>query len=49
MTTADGSVRGPDPRGASQPEHLRQKKAETRPNTTYFPMGYKEAAYKWVS
>lgn len=49
MSTADGSVRAPNARGADHPEHLRQQKPEQRPSTVYFPMGYKEAAYQWVS
>ena len=49
MSTAEGSVRAPNARGAEHPEHLRQQKPEQRPSTVYFPMGYKEAAYQWVS
>lgn len=48
MSTADGSVRAPNARGADHPEHLRQQKPEQRPSSVYFPMGYKEAAYQWV-
>lgn len=45
MTSSEGSVRA-GPRPQDVPDHLKQTKPE-RP-TTYFPLGYKDAAYQWV-
>lgn len=42
MSTADGSVRAP--RGSEDVKQNPQK-----PPSTFFPLGYKDAAYQWVS
>lgn len=39
MSTTDGNVRA---------QEVKQQK-QTRPPATYFPLGYKDAAYQWVS
>lgn len=39
MSTTDGNVRA---------QEVKQQKP-TRPPATFFPLGYKDAAYQWVS
>lgn len=47
MSTADGAVR--PPRAADAPEEFKHQ-PELKPSSAFlFPLGYKDAAYQWVS
>ena len=48
MSTADGGIRIQARPSAEHTAEVRQQKP-TQPPTTYFPLGYKDAAYQWVS
>lgn len=50
MTTTDSAVRAHQAaRPADQPvDEIRQQKPQ-QPPSVFFPLGYKEAAYQWVS
>lgn len=47
MSTADGSVRAQQPAPRASDE-IKQQKPQ-RPPSVFFPLGYKDAAYQWVS
>jgi hypothetical protein len=52
MSTTDGSVRvhqAPNLPSDHAPEQIKQQQPPSRGPATYFPLGYKEAAYQWVS
>lgn len=46
MSTTENAIRAHPPR--DPPEELRQQKPQQAAGA-YFPLGYKEAAYQWVS
>uniref|UniRef100_A0A8H7NPH4 AB hydrolase-1 domain-containing protein n=1 Tax=Bionectria ochroleuca TaxID=29856 RepID=A0A8H7NPH4_BIOOC len=52
MSTTDGSVRvhqAPNLPSDHAPEQIKQQQPPSRGPATYFPLGYKEAAYQWWS
>lgn len=48
MSTTDGTVRPPPSRAAEHADEYKQT-PPARTAAAFFPMGYKDAAYQWVS
>ena len=49
MSTTDGTVRSQQTRAAVETAEEYKQQPPPRPNSTFFPLGYKDAAYQWVS